>query len=247
VGNAVTSFKVGDEVFGERAEPFAEYVCVPEHAAIVHKPPNITMQQAEAVPIAGVTALQAVRDHGRVRSGQKVLVNGAAGGVGTFAVQIARAFGGEVTAVCSTAHVKSGRAIGAQHVVDYTREDFTNLGQRFDLMLDIAGSRSFGECARVLAPTATFVCIGSAAHMQSGAWKFVQHVAGVRLSSLGSRRRAVVFIARTNRSDLRLLYDLMSDGKLTPVIDRRYPMTEVQAAFAYLGEGHAAGKVVLDT
>ena len=240
------AFKVGDEVFGGQSGAFAEYVRVAEHGAVVHKPANVTMEQAAAVPIAGVTALQALRDHGRLQPGQNVLINGASGGVGTFAVQIARALGGEVTAVCSTSHVETVRAIGAQHVVDYTREDFTRLGQHFDLLLDIAGSRSFAECARVLAPNATFVAVGSATHMQSGAWKVLQHLAAVRFGSLRSKRRVVIFVARMTRSDLLVLQDLMASGKVTPIIDKRYPLSDVRAAFAYLGQGHAAGKVVLD-
>ena len=138
------------------------------------------------------------------------------------------------------------RAIGAQHVVDYTREDFTRLRQQFDLLLDIAGSRSFAECARVLTPNATFVLVGSATHMQSGAWKVLQHLAAVRLGSLRSKRRVVIFVARTTRSDLLVIQDLMASGKVTPIIDKRYPLSDVRAAFAYLGQGHAAGKVVLD-
>jgi NADPH:quinone reductase-like Zn-dependent oxidoreductase len=245
VGPSVTQFKPGDEVFGARLGAWAEYVHVREDRNIVHKPANVTFEQAASVGTAAFTALQGLRTHGRLQLGENLLINGASGGVGTFAIQIAKALGARVTAVCSTRNLDQAHALGADAVVDYTREDFTRSSHRYDLLLDIAGSRSFAECARVLAPNATFVAVGSATHMQSGAWKVLQHLAAVRFGSLRSKRRVVIFVARMTRSDLLVLQDLMASGKVTPIIDKRYPLSDVRAAFAYLGQGHAAGKVVL--
>lgn len=245
VGHGVTQFQPGDEVFGAQRGAFAEYLCVSETGAVVRKPANITFEQAAAVPIAAVTALQAVRDHGHLQQGQRVLINGGSGGVGTFAVQIATAFGGHVTAVCSATNVGRVRSIGAERVVDYSQEDFLREEQGYDLMLDIAGSRSFSECTRVLAPTATFVAVGASAHMPSGAGPVLRHLAGVRLASLGSSRKVILFVARMNKSDLMALHDLLQAAKVTPVIDRCYPLADVPAALRYLGEGHARGKIVI--
>jgi NADPH:quinone reductase-like Zn-dependent oxidoreductase len=246
VGGAVTDLRPGDEVFGSRIGAFAEYVCVSEHGAIIRKPARLTFAQAAAVPVAAVTALQTLRDHGRIRPGSQVLVNGASGGVGTFAVQLARALGGEVTGVCSPRNVDQARSLGADPVVDYTREDFRRLGVRFDLLIDIAGSRSFPACRGILAPRATFVAAGASAHTAGGAWRILSHLAGVRLSSLGSRRRAVLFIAKMRRADLLVLRDLLESGAITPIVERTYPLDEVAAAFRHVSDGHARAKVAVD-
>jgi len=246
VGGGVTVFRPGDEVFGGQRGAFAEYVCVSERAGVAPKPANLTFEQAAAVPVAALTALQALRDHGRIQPGQRVLVNGASGGVGTFAVQLARELGGEVTAVCSPRNVELARSLGAHTVVDYTRENFTQSEQRYDLLVDIAGSRSWSECRRVLAPRATFVAVGGSVHTVWGGVHTLMHLAGVRLASIGSSRKAALFITKVNRPDLLVLRDLLESGRLTAVIDRRYRLDDVVAAFQYLGEGHARGKIVFD-
>ena len=241
VGSGVTQFRPGDEVFGGRSGAFAEYVCVRQ--AVVPKPANLTFEQAAAVPTAAITALQGLRDKGQLQPGQKVLINGASGGVGTFAVQIAKAFGAEVTGVCSTRNVDLVRSLGADHVVDYTREDFTRSGQRYDLLLDIAGSRSWSECRRVLDDKAIVVLVGAP---KGNRWIGpLGHVASVHLASLGASQKVVFFVAKFSREDLMVLQELLEAGKVTPVIDRRYDLSEVPAALTYLGEGHAQGKVVI--
>lgn len=242
VGEAVTKLRPGDEVFGGRNGAVAEYVCVREERAIVPRPDNVTPEQAAAVPVAGLTALQGLRDHGRLQPGQRVLINGASGGVGTFAVQIARALGAEVTGVCSTRNVELVRSLGAGHVVDYTREDFTRSDRRYDLVLDVAGSRSWSEYRRVLAPRANLVVGGPKSNRLLGP---LGHVLGTRLAAVPSSRRAVFFIAKLNRPDLEALGDLLEAGAVTPVIDRRYELSEIADALRYLGEGHARGKVVV--
>ena len=241
VGKDVTQFQPGDEVYGGRTGAFAEYVCVKN--AVAPKPANVSFEEAAAVPVAGLTALQAVRDKARVQPGQKVLINGASGGVGTFAVQVAKAFGAEVTAVCSTANVETARSLGADHVVDYTRDDFTQSGERYDLMLDVAGSRSWSECTRVLVPGATVVAIGARA--KNGLLGPLSHIAKMRIASTRGSRRYVFFIAKLNREDLHVLNDLIADGKVKPVIDRRYDLSQIADAFRYLGDGHARGKIVV--
>jgi len=241
VGKDVAHVRPGDAVFGARNGALAEYVCVRE--AVVPKPANVTMEEAAAVPVAALTALQGLRDKGQVRPGQKVLINGASGGVGTFAVQIAKALGAEVTAVCSTRNVDLARSLGADHVVDYTREDFTRGGRRYDLILDIAGNRSWSAFRRVLAPRARLVIVG--AKKGGGLLGPLKHVIRVRLAALPSRRKVTFFIAKTNRADLMILRDLLAAGKVKPVVDRRYPLREVADAFRYLGEGHARGKIVV--
>jgi NADPH:quinone reductase-like Zn-dependent oxidoreductase len=216
-------------------------VCV--RKAVVPKPANLTFEQAAAVPTAAVTALQGLRDKGRIRPGQQVLVNGASGGVGTFAVQLAKAFGAEVTGVCSTRNVDLVRSIGADLVIDYTRADFTRTGQRYDLLLDVAGSRSWPEYRRVLKPKATLVLVGGP---KANRWIGpLGHVAGVRLASLGASQKVVFFVAKFNREDFVVLQELLEAGKVTPVIDRRYALSELPEALRYLGEGHARGKVVI--
>ena len=245
VGRDVTQFKPGDEVFGGRTGALAEYVCVREERAIVPKPANLTFEQVAAVPIAALTALQGLRDKGHLQSGQKVLINGASGGVGTFAVQIAKALGAEVTGVCSTRNVDTARSIGADHVIDYTQEDFTRSDRPFDLMIDIAGSKSWSECKRVLTPEATLVIVGAHARKGNSFSAGMGHIALVRLASIRGTRTAVFFIARFNKPDMETLRDLLETGKVSPVIDRQYSLSEVPEALAYLGEGHARGKVVI--
>jgi len=240
VGRNVTQFRPGDEVFG-RSGAFAEYVCVRD--AVAPKPTNLTMEQAAAVPVAALTALQGLRDHGQIQPGRNVLINGASGGVGTFAVQIAKALGAEVTGVCSTRNVDLVRSLGADHVIDYTREEFTRNEQRYDLMLDVAGSRSWSECRRVLDPQATLVIVG--APKGSRLLGPLSHIVGVRLAAVRSSQKVVFFMAKPNRADLMVLGELLEDGKVTPVIDRRYALSEIADALRYLGEGHARGKIVL--
>lgn len=243
VGGNVTRFQPGDEVFGAVRGAFAEYVCAPE-SRLAKKPANLSFEQAAAVPVAGLSALQGLRDKGRIQAGQKVLINGAAGGVGTFAVQIARSFGATVTGVCSTVNVELVRSIGADRVVDYTRNDFTQSGERYDLMLDCVGNRSMSACRRVLTPRGTFVVVG----MKPGSrgMGLIAHLLDVLLSSWFVSQNIVFFLASVNPGDLVLLTELIEKNELTPVIDRRYSLDEVPEAFRYLNKGHARGKVVID-
>jgi len=244
VGKDVKRFKAGDEVFGGKYGAFAEYVSVSEERALVLKPANLTFAQAAAVPIAAVTALQALRDKGRIKPGQKVLINGASGGVGTFAVQIAKSFGAEVTGVCSTRNVEMVRSIGADHVIDYTQEDFTKSGQRYDLILDNVGNRPLLEYRRILNDKGIFVIIGGP---NTGPWlgPMASPIKAILLSPFVSQE-FVMILAELNKEDLAILADLMQAGKVTPVIDRSYKLSEVPAAIAYLEEGHARGKVVIN-
>lgn len=241
VGREITEFRPGDEVFGARNGALAEYVCVRDAVAL--KPANLTFEQAAAVPVAALTALQGLRDKGQIQPGQKVLINGASGGVGTFAVQIAKALGAEVTGVCSARNVDLVRSLGADHVIDYTKEDFTRSGRRYDLMLDNAGSRPWSAIKRVLNPQATLVIVGA----PKGS-RFIGplgHIVKVGLAALPSRQKAVFFIAKTNKADMMVLRELLEAGKITPIIDRNYELSEIADAFWYLGEGHAQGKIVL--
>lgn len=241
VGANIQDFRPGDEVYGGRTGAYAEYVCVKN--AIVRKPANVTFEQAAAVPTAGITALQGLRDHGKIQPGQKVLINGASGGVGTFAVQIAKAFGAEVTGVCSTRNVELVRSLGADHVFDYTREDFTRNGQRYDLVLDNAGSRSWGEYKRVLTPHANFIIVG--APKSKGALGPLGSILKLRLGSLRASQKVAFFIAQFNRADLGVLRDLIEAGKVTPYVERTYPLRETTQAMHYQGTGHARGKIVI--
>ncbi len=242
VGGSVTQLRPGDEVFGAGTGAYAEYLSAPANR-LVPKPANLTFEQAAAVPVAALTALQALRDKGRVQPGHRVLINGASGGVGTFAVQIAKSFGAEVTGICSTRNVDMVRSIGADHVVDYTREDFTTGGRRYDLMIDIAGSRSFSECRRVLAPEATLVIVGGP--KTNRLLGPLSHVLKTRLASVGKSQKVVFFVSKNEKDDMVVLHDLLEAGKVTPVIDRRYELSEVPDAFRYLGEGHARAKVAI--
>jgi NADPH:quinone reductase-like Zn-dependent oxidoreductase len=242
VGKSVTQFKPGDEVFGARTGAFAEYVSALEDRAVVLKPANLTFEQAASVPVAAITALQALRDKGKIQPGQKVLINGASGGVGTFAVQIAKSFGAEVTGVCSTRNVDMVRSIGADQVIDYTKEDFTKSGQRYDLILDNVGNHSLSECRHVLNPKGKYIMVGGPA----GRWidPLPRAIKAVVMSKFVSQDMDM-FLAKLNKQDLTMLRDLMQAGKVRPVIDRRYSLSEVPQAIRYLEGGHARGKVVI--
>lgn len=242
IGKDVTDFRPGDEVFGGRNGALAEYVCV--RNAVVLKPANVTFREAAAVPVAALTALQALRDKGNVQPGQKVLIYGASGGVGTYAVQIAKALGAEVTAVCSTNNVAMARSLGADHVIDYLREDFSQSGQRYDLMVNVSGGRPWAECRRVLTPEATLVIVG--APKGGGLMGPLSYILKVRLASLLGSQKVVFFIAQFNRPDMKALAELLESGKIKSVIDRRYALSESAEAFAYIGEGHARGKIVVE-
>jgi NADPH:quinone reductase-like Zn-dependent oxidoreductase len=243
VGRDVTQFRPGDEVFGGRTGAFAEYVVVREERAVVLKPAGVTFEEAAAMPVAAITALQGLRDKGGLQPGQRVLVNGASGGVGTFAVQIAKALGAEVTGVCSTRNVDLVRSLGADHVVDYTRDDFTRSDRRYDLLLDVAGGRSWSECRRVLEPKATLVIVG--APKGNRLLGPLSHVVRLRLAAVRSSRKVVFFIAQFNKADMETLRELLETGQVKPVVDRRYELSEIADALRYLGEGHARGKVVV--
>ena len=239
VGRHVKQFQPGDEVFGGKGSGgFAEYVCAIEDKLAL-KPANVSFEDAAAVPIAAITALQGLRDKGRIQRGHKVLVDGASGGVGTFAVQIAKSFGAEVTAVCSTRNVDTARSIGADHVIDYTREDFTQSGQRYDLILGANAHHSIFDYRRALSRDGIFVMVG-------GGWIQILQamLLGPFLSRIGSKKMRF-FIAKINTKDLVFLKDLLEAGKVVPVIDRRCPLSEVAEALRYLGEKHAQGKVVI--
>ena len=243
VGSNVKRFKPGDEVFGGRSGAFAEYVTVREDRALALKPANMTFEQAASVPIAGITALQALRDKGQLKPGQKVLINGASGGVGTFAVQIAKSYGAEVTGVCSTRNVEMVRSIGADHVIDYTQEDYTKSGQHYDLIIDNVGNHSLLANRRVLNPDGIFVIIGG----PKGNWlaPLMNPIKALMLSPFVGQE-FVMILAKLDKDDLAILGDLMQAGKVTPVIDRRYRLSEVPAAIRYSEEGHARGKIVID-
>ena len=243
VGKGVTRFRPGDEVFGAKLGALAEYVTVRQERALAPKPADVTFEQAASVPIAGVTALQALRDKAHLRAGQKVLINGASGGVGTFAVQIAKSFGAEVTGVCSTRNLEMVRSIGADHVIDYTREDFTRGAQRYDVIIDNVGTHSLLEYRRVLNPRGIYVTIGSTTIGNWFAW-LEAPLEGMVLSHFVSQRFMVI-LAELDPGDLAALGALMQSGKLTPIIDRRYKLSEAAEAIRYLEKGHARGKVVL--
>ncbi len=243
VGPQVTQFEPGDEVFGGRDGAFGEYVTPREAGAVARKPANVSFQQAAAVGIAGLTALQGLRDKGQVQPGQKVLINGASGGVGTWAVQLAKWLGAEVTAVCSTHNVDAAHELGADRVIDYTQEDFTRSAGEHDLILDIAGNRSWSECKRVLKEDGKLVLVGGP---KANRWIGpLGHAVGVRLASARGSRKAGAFLAKMNGDDMRLFAELMEAGTLMPVVDRQYELREVPAALSYLGAGHARGKVVV--
>jgi len=242
VGKNVTSFRRGDEVYGTCEGSFAEYVCAREDRVAL-KPSNLTFDQAAAVPISGVTALHGLRDSGKVKPGQKALIIGAAGGVGTFAVQLAKAFAAEVTGVCSTTKTDLVRSIGADDVIDYTREDFAAGSRRYDLILDTAGKRPLSQLRRGMAPRGTLVIVGGEG---GGQWLggFDRSLRALALSPfVGQKLRGLV--PAEGSADLRVLGDFIEAGTLTPIIDRTYPLDEVPKAIRYLEEGHARGKIVI--
>ncbi len=246
VGKNVTNFKPGDEVFGAKNGAVAEYVCVKADKAVVLKPANITFEQAGSVAVAGLTALQGLRDKGHIQSGQKVLINGASGGVGTFAVQIAKAFGAEVTGVCSTRNVDLVKSIGADRVIDYTKEDFTRTDQRYDMIYDLVGNHSFSERRNILKPNGICVLAGvGGSGLHPGMWGRVLGNFATAFQSKFTSQKFVFYIAKLTKDDLNVLRDLMQSGKVAPVIDRTYKVSETQAAVRYLEEGHAHGKVVI--
>ena len=242
LGRNVNQFQPGDEVFGDISAcgfgGFAEYVSVPQNALAL-KPANISFDEAAAVPMAAVVALQGLRDQGEIQAGQKVLIVGASGGNGTFAVQIAKSFGAEVTGVCSTRNLDLVRSIGADHVIDYTREDFTQSGQRYDLILAAGGYRSIFDYRRALSPEGIYVMAGGAM-----AQVYEAMILGPFISMTGSKKM-VNLAAMPNQADLVFMKELLEAGKVVPVIDRRYPLSEVAEALRYYGEGHSQGKVVI--
>jgi NADPH:quinone reductase-like Zn-dependent oxidoreductase len=242
VGRDVSGFRPGDEVFGTGDGTLAEYVAV-AGTGLAPKPARLSFEQAAAVPVAALTALQGLRDKGRVRPGQRVLINGASGGVGTFAVQLAKALGAEVTAVCSTRNVETARSLGADRVVDYTKEDFTRGDRRHHLLLDVAGSRPWSACRRVLEPDGRLVLVG--APKGSRLLGPLGHIARVRLASLGAGQKVVFFISKSSGDDLAALAELLEAGTVTPCVERTYPLAEAADALRHLGEGHARGKLVV--
>jgi NADPH:quinone reductase-like Zn-dependent oxidoreductase len=243
VGRDVEDLRPDDEVFGTAVGgSWAEYA-VARAERLAPKPANLSFEEAAAVPVAAVTALQALRDKGQVQPGQMVLINGASGGVGTFAVQLAKSFGAQVTGVCSSRNVDLVRSLGADHVVDYTQQDFTELGERHDLMLDIAGSRSFLDFRRVLTREATVVMVGG--QMTYRGHGPLPHFIGTFLKSRGRSQRVTLFVAKTTKEDLGVLRELLEAGTVKPVIDRKYLLSQASEALAYLGEGHARAKVII--
>jgi NADPH:quinone reductase-like Zn-dependent oxidoreductase len=245
IGKNVTQFKPGDEVFGNRTGAFAEYLCARADRAIALKPANMTFEQAAGVPVAGLTALQGLRDKGKVQPGQKVLINGASGGVGTFAVQIAKTFGAEVTGVCSGRNADMVRSLGADHVIDYTKEDFTKGDERYDVILDNVGTQPLSGFRRVLKPDGICVMIGGGGP-NDGRWvgPMARPIKAKLMSPFISQKMGMM-LAQGNKDDLNVLADLMQSGKVTPVIDRTYPLSEIREAVRYLEAGHARGKVVI--
>jgi NADPH:quinone reductase-like Zn-dependent oxidoreductase len=243
IGTSVTQFKPGDLVFGSCRGAYAEYACAAE-SALALKPHNLTFEQAASVPIAAFTALQGLRDKAHIQSGQKVLINGASGGVGSFAVQIAKSFGANVTGVCSTRNVEMVRSIGANHVIDYTQQDFTRADQHYDIIFDTIGNHSISACSRALHPQGVLVTAGA----PSGNWMIgpiIGHAIQARVLSLTGSRTITGLHAKLNKEDLLFIGELMHAGKITAVIDRSYPLPQTSEAIRYLEQGHARGKVII--
>src|SRR5216110_39492 len=246
VGSTVTQFQPGDEVFGAWTGSFAEYATVPENRVAL-KPANRSFEEAAAIPVAAITALQGLRDTGHIHTGQKVLINGASGGVGSFAVQLAKAFGAEVTGVCSTRNLDMVRSIGADHVIDYTKEDFTKTNQRYDLIFDLVGNHSFSERRRILNPNGICVMAG----IGGAGWHdgILSRLAGELNAYMRSRfvsQKFIAYIAQFNKQDMAILADLLQSGKMTPVIDKTYKLNQTADALRYLEQGHARSKVVIN-
>jgi NADPH:quinone reductase-like Zn-dependent oxidoreductase len=243
IGSKVTRFQPGDEVYGTTTGSFAELVSVGEDVSLAPKPTQLSFEEAAAVPVAALTALQALRDKGSVEAGQQVLVNGAAGGVGTFTVQIAKALGAEVTAVCSSRNAELVAALGATEVVDYTRDDFTQGPRRYDLMIDIAGSRPWSEVKRVLRPGATVVIVGGPkTNRMLGP---LGHMLQMTVGSVFASQKTTFFISKENTGDLATLTALIESGKVIPFVEQTYPLDQISEAMTYLGTGHARGKLVV--
>lgn len=241
IGKDMTEFKPGDEVFGVALGACAEYAC---GSKVVLKPANVSFEEAASTPVAVFTAFQGLRDHGQIQPGSKVLINGAAGGVGTFAVQIAKSYGAEVTGVCSTGNVEMVRSIGADHVIDYTQEDFAESGQRYDLVLDCVWTHSIAASRRALEPNGRYVIVGGP--VSGGMGGFVARALAAKVRSAFGSQKFVLFMAKSNKEDLALIGELMANGKVKPVIDRRYSLSEVPDAVRYLELGHARGKVIIN-
>jgi len=242
VGKNVTQFKPGDDVFGVCRGAFAEYACTTE-ARLVAKPDNVTFEQAAATPVCGLTALQGFRDKGHLQPGQRVLINGASGGVGTFAVQIAKALGAGVTAVCSTRNVEAARSLGADRVIDYTQDDFTKETQTYDIIFDCAGGHAFSDYRRILTPNGICVIAGGPHKMTT--LGLIKHMLVPMLLSRSGNQKFVTYIAKVTQADLATLADLIATGKLTPAIDRRYPLEQTAEAMRCVDTGHARAKVVI--
>jgi NADPH:quinone reductase-like Zn-dependent oxidoreductase len=246
VGKNVTQFKPGDDVFGGRDGAFAEYVCRRAVGSIALKPASLTFEQAASINIAGITALQAVRDKGKVQSGQKVLINGASGGVGTFAVQIAKSYGADVTGICSGRNIELVQSLGADHVIDYTKEDFTKGDQKYDVILDNVGNHSLSECRRMLTPNGIYVLIGGGGANEQGFLGGLGKALNAAVYSHFVKQKMGMMLAQPNTQDLTLLAEMVQSGKLKTVIDRTYKsLSEVPDAIRYLEEGHARGKVII--
>lgn len=242
VGSQVTQFKPGDDVFGGADGAFADYVSIAEDQGLVLKPANMTFEQAASVPIAAITALQALRDKGQIKSGQKVLINGASGGVGTFAVQIAKSYGAEVTGVCSGRNEEMVKSIGADHVINYKKQDYTESGQKYDLIIDMVGNHGLSANRKVMTPEGKLIIVGGA----KGNWvgPLMSPIKAMMYSPFVGQE-FVMFIANMHKQDLAVLGELMASGEVTPVIDRSYALNEVPAAIRYSEEGHARGKIVI--
>lgn len=241
VGEARSDFKVGDEVFGARSGAYAEYVAVKK--IIIPKPKNISFEEAASVPIAALTALQGLRDFGKIQAGQKVLINGASGGVGHFAVQIAKAFGAEVTAVCSSRNIEIARASGADYVIDYAKENFTLSAKKYDLLLDVAGTHSWKEYKRVLKLDAHFVIVG--APKSAGLIGPLAHVIKIKFASWRASQKVDFFIAKFNNEDMNLLAEFLETEKLKPFVEETYPLSQTAEAMRRFGQGHVRGKIVV--
>ncbi len=242
VGRAVTKFKPGDAVFGVAQGSFAEYACASE-SKLALKPERLSFEEAAAIPVAGLTALQALRDHGHLQPGQKILINGASGGVGTFAVQIARSIGAEITTVCSSSHSCLVRSLGANHVIDYTHDDFTHSSEGYDLILDNVGNRSLSDMRRVLTPAGKCILVGAPKTLG----KAFARIGKAFLWSLVRSQKMKFLFAEIKPDDLTTICDLIAAGKLTPIIDRRYPLADAAHAMDYVEQGHAAAKVIITT
>jgi NADPH:quinone reductase-like Zn-dependent oxidoreductase len=246
VGKNVTQFKPGDDVFGGRDGAFAEYVCRRAVGAVAPKPAGLTFEQAASINIAGITALQGVRDKGKVQPGQKVLINGASGGVGTFAVQIAKSFGAEITGVCSTRNLELVQSLGADHVIDYTKEDFTKGDQHYDVILDNVGNHSLSEYRRLLTPNGIYVLIGGGGANEQGFLGGLAKALNAAIYSHFVKQKMGMMMADPSTKDLTLLADMVQSGKIKPVIDRTYKsLSQIPEAIRYVEEGHARGKVVI--